>query len=155
MPFSDVIKRGNSSNAESVPSTPEDTAIIMYTSGSTGAPKGVLLSHKNIVATLKSYATAVVIHPEDVFLGFLPLAHVFEFLAESVCLLTGVPIGYSSPLTMIDSSSKIMRGSKGDASVLHPTCLTAVPVSLTFFCRQRRYSTEWKYWREKRILRNL
>jgi hypothetical protein len=56
------------------------------------------------------------------------LAHVFELLAESVCLLTGVPIGYSTPLTMIDSSSKIMRGCKGDASVLNPTVMTSVPV---------------------------
>lgn len=38
-------------------------------------------------------------------------------------------IGYSTPLTMIDTSSKIKRGTKGDASVLQPTALTAVPVS--------------------------
>lgn len=100
----------------------------MYTSGSTGVPKGVLLSHKNALATLKAYCDVVSIKNDDVFMGFLPLAHVFELLSESVCLLTGVPIGYSSPLTMIDSSSKIQKGCKGDASVLHPTCLTAVPV---------------------------
>lgn len=108
----------------------------MYTSGSTGVPKGVILSHKNILTTLKAFCDAVQIKSDDVFLGFLPLAHVFELLAESVCLLNGVPIGYSSPLTLIDSSSKIQRGSKGDASVLHPTCLTAVPVSIFahFYC---------------------
>lgn len=61
---------------------------------------------------------------------FLPLAHVFELLAESLCLLTGVSIGYSTPLTLIDTSSKIMRGCKGDASVLRPTCMTTVPVRL-------------------------
>lgn len=60
---------------------------------------------------------------------FLPLAHVFELLSESVCLLVGVPIGYSSPTTLIDSSTKIMRGTKGDAMVLKPTCMTSVPVS--------------------------
>lgn len=64
---------------------------------------------------------------------FLPLAHVFELLAESVCLLTGVSIGYSTPLTLIDTSSKIMRGCKGDASVLKPTCMTTVPVSICLF----------------------
>lgn len=64
---------------------------------------------------------------------FLPLAHVFELLAESVCLLTGVSIGYSTPLTLIDTSSKIMRGCKGDASVLKPTCMTTVPVSILFY----------------------
>lgn len=100
----------------------------MYTSGSTGVPKGVLLSHANMLSTLKAFSDAVDIYPDDIFMGYLPLAHVFELLAESVCLLCGVPIGYSTPLTMIDSSSKIKRGTKGDASVLHPTCLTSVPV---------------------------
>nr|XP_012144198.1 PREDICTED: long-chain-fatty-acid--CoA ligase 3 isoform X3 [Megachile rotundata] len=128
--YSEVIKKGNESNAPMSPPQANDTAIIMYTSGSTGVPKGVLLSHTNIIATMKAFCDAVEIRSDDVFLGFLPLAHVFELLAESVCLLTGVPIGYSSPLTMIDSSSKIQRGSKGDASVLHPTCLTAVPLIL-------------------------
>nr|XP_050860088.1 fatty acid CoA ligase Acsl3 isoform X1 [Vespula vulgaris] len=130
MPFSDIIAAGNTSKAMVVSPKADDTAIIMYTSGSTGVPKGVLLSHRNIMATLKAFCNAVEIKSDDVFLGFLPLAHVFELLAESVCLLTGVPIGYSSPLTMIDSSSKIQRGSKGDASVLHPTCMTAVPLIL-------------------------
>lgn len=128
--FSDVVKMGYKSTTSPARPKADDTAIIMYTSGSTGVPKGVLLSHKNMIATLKAFCDAVEIRSDDVFLGFLPLAHVFELLAESVCLLTGVPIGYSSPLTMIDSSSKIQRGSKGDASVLHPTCLTAVPLIL-------------------------
>ncbi|XP_053996394.1 fatty acid CoA ligase Acsl3 isoform X2 [Hylaeus anthracinus] len=130
IPYSDVIKKGNTSTASMELPQTEDTAIIMYTSGSTGVPKGVLLSHSNIIYTLQAFCDAVEIRSDDVFLGFLPLAHVFELLAESVCLLTGVPIGYSSPLTMIDSSSKIQRGSKGDASVLHPTCLTSVPLIL-------------------------
>ncbi|XP_017875966.2 long-chain-fatty-acid--CoA ligase 3 [Ceratina calcarata] len=130
IPFSNVVKVGSTSTAPLVPPRSEDTAIIMYTSGSTGVPKGVLLSHLNIITSLKTFSDAVEIKSDDVFLGFLPLAHVYELLSESVCLLNGVPIGYSSPLTMIDSSSKIQIGSKGDASVLHPTCLTAVPLIL-------------------------
>lgn len=100
----------------------------MYTSGSTGVPKGVILSHCNVISAMKAFSDAVQVHEDDILIGFLPLAHVFELLAESVCLLTGVPIGYSTPLTMIDSSSKIKKGTKGDATVLHPTCMTAVPV---------------------------
>lgn len=134
LPFQEVVKVGSTSTATLTPPSSEDTAIIMYTSGSTGVPKGVILSHKNVIATLKGYCDAVVIKHDDVFLGYLPLAHVFELLSESVCLLNGVPIGYSSSLTMIDSSSKIQKGCKGDASVLHPTCLTAVPVSISDIC---------------------
>ncbi|KAH8399352.1 hypothetical protein KR215_008220 [Drosophila sulfurigaster] len=130
LPFAQVVKIGNESKFENVPPDGEDIAIIMYTSGSTGTPKGVLLSHKNCIATMKGFCDMVTIYPEDVLIGFLPLAHVFELVAESVCLMTGVSIGYSTPLTLIDTSSKIKRGCKGDASVLRPTCMTSVPLIL-------------------------
>lgn len=130
IPFQQVIDMGTTSKIECVPPSPKDTAIIMYTSGSTGVPKGVILSHSNVISAMKAFSDAVQVHEDDVLIGFLPLAHVFELLAESVCLLTGVPIGYSTPLTMIDSSSKIKKGTKGDATVLHPTCMTAVPLIL-------------------------
>lgn len=130
IPYSRVVELGEKSKIDGVAPTPDDTAIIMYTSGSTGTPKGVLLSHANCIATMKNFCDIFKIYPDDVLIGFLPLAHVFELLAESVCLLTGVPIGYSTPLTLIDSSSKVMKGCKGDASVLKPTCMTSVPLIL-------------------------
>lgn len=67
---------------------------------------------------------------------FLPLAHVFELLTEHLSLLTGAPIGYSTPNTLLDSGSKIKKGCKGDASVLKPTIMTAVPVSSIIFAKQ-------------------
>lgn len=130
IPFSQVLKIGAASKIESISPKKEDTAIIMYTSGSTGTPKGVLLSHKNCIATMLGFLDVVDIYPDDVLIGFLPLAHVFELLAESVCLMTGVPIGYSTPTTLIDTSTKIMKGCKGDASILRPTCMTTVPLIL-------------------------
>ncbi|XP_077296277.1 acyl-CoA synthetase long-chain isoform X2 [Arctopsyche grandis] len=133
--YKQVIENGSSSQVESVPPGPKDTAIIMYTSGSTGVPKGVVLSHANLLSTMASFADAVPIIPGDILMGFLPLAHVFELLAESLCLLAGVPIGYSTPLTMIDSSSKIKRGTKGDATILQPTCLTTVPLIMDRICK--------------------
>ncbi|CAH1133889.1 unnamed protein product [Ceutorhynchus assimilis] len=131
--FTDVLKKGKVSSCaipENCPPTTNDTAIIMYTSGSTGVPKGVVILHKNLIATLKTFCDATDIYEQDLMIGFLPLAHVFELLVETVCLCAGVPIGYSSALTMIDSSSKIKKGTKGDASVLRPTCMTSVPLIL-------------------------
>lgn len=133
--YSQIIDLGVKNKVETVPPSTNDTAIIMYTSGSTGIPKGVLISHGNCIATLKCFCDIVEIQPTDVLLGFLPLAHVFELLAESVCLLTGVPIGYSNPNTLIDSSTKIMKGSRGDAGILRPTCITAVPLILDRICK--------------------
>ncbi|XP_041988112.1 long-chain-fatty-acid--CoA ligase 4 isoform X2 [Aricia agestis] len=126
--YKEVVEMGRTSNIEPVPPSPTDTAIIMYTSGSTGVPKGVILSHRNMVATLKAFLDAIPIYSDDILLGFLPLAHVFELLSENMCILAGVPIGYSTPLTMLDSSSKIMKGTAGDATVLQPTCITTVPL---------------------------
>lgn len=66
--------------------------------------------------------------PTDVILGFLPLAHSFELLIESTAMIYGVPIGYSSPLTLIDSSPKIAKGQVGDAKLLKPTAMAIVPL---------------------------
>jgi len=63
-------------------------------------------------------------------MAYLPLAHVLELMCESFYLTSGIPIGYSSALTMTDTSGKIKKGAKGDASILQPTCLTVVPLIL-------------------------
>lgn len=52
----------------------------MFTSGSTGIPKGVNLTHSNLIATLKAFTDAIYLDNNDVFMGYLPLAHVFELL---------------------------------------------------------------------------
>jgi len=67
------------------------------------------------------------------YLNLLNYVYFYLFITELACLLCGIRIGYSTPLTMIDTSSKIKRGTKGDAAVLKPTVMTAVPVCILFF----------------------
>ena len=62
--------------------------------------------------------------------GYLPLAHIFELCMELSFVALGFPIGYSSPHTLTDSSPKIIKGEKGDISVLQPTVMIAVPIIL-------------------------
>ena len=64
-----------------VPATihPSDMALLVYTSGTTGDPKGVVISHKNIVANLRQVNTHIVLDSSYCFLSLLPLSHLFEF----------------------------------------------------------------------------
>ncbi|XP_029471437.1 long-chain-fatty-acid--CoA ligase 3 [Rhinatrema bivittatum] len=115
-------------NKPQVAPLPSDIAVIMYTSGSTGIPKGVMISHSNLIAGITGMCERISnLGQGDTYIGYLPLAHVLELSAELVCLTVGCRIGYSSPQTLSDQSSKIKRGSKGDASELQPTLMASVP----------------------------
>ncbi|KAM9376854.1 long-chain-fatty-acid--CoA ligase 4 [Pholidichthys leucotaenia] len=107
---------------------PSDLAVVMYTSGSTGRPKGVMIVHGNLTAGMTGQCERIPgLGPEDTYIAYLPLAHVLEMTAEISCVTYGCRVGYSSPQTLSDQSTKIKKGSKGDCSVLRPTLMAAVP----------------------------
>ncbi len=135
--YSQVLEMGRKSTAECKVATPSDKAIIMYTSGSTGVPKGVVLSHANMMAGVKAIlplaykavnAASRPLNSKDSYIAFLPLAHVLEMLAEHVILLLGIRLGYSSAGTLTDKSALIKEGDSGDATVLKPAVMAAVPL---------------------------
>lgn len=124
--FEDLRKLGENNPVEPVPPKPEDLCCIMYTSGSTGPPKGVPLKHKAVVAAIAGVNTIVgpYIGPGDAFLNYLPLAHILEFVFETACLFWGGTMGYGSPKTLSDTS---VRNCKGDIREFRPTILVGVP----------------------------
>ena len=66
------------SAAETSAAAPDDLAVLIYTSGTTGNAKGVMLTHRNFMATLRTCYTIFVIGPEDSMVSALPLAHAYE-----------------------------------------------------------------------------
>ena len=75
-----------------------------------------MITHRNVVKSLNSWLYqfhGFEIKKSDKWIGYLPLAHILELLAEMMMLVFGIPIGYSSPNTLTDKSTMIVRGGKG------------------------------------------
>jgi long-chain acyl-CoA synthetase len=96
---------------------PEDLATIIYTSGTTGEPKGVMLTHANLVANLREGAVVLDVSQDDVALSFLPLSHGFERMVSFIYLFTGVTIIFA------ESFETLGR----DIAHVRPTVITGVP----------------------------
>uniref|UniRef100_A0A8C5JYP5 Long-chain-fatty-acid--CoA ligase n=1 Tax=Jaculus jaculus TaxID=51337 RepID=A0A8C5JYP5_JACJA len=81
-----------------VPPNPEDLSIICFTSGTTGDPKGAMITHENIVANtsafLRCLENSYFPSPEDVTISYLPLAHMFERVVEAVLFSCGGRVGF-------------------------------------------------------------
>ncbi len=98
--------------------SPDDVATIVYTSGTTGEPKGVVLTHRNIVANTRAVAERYGLGDRDIVLSYLPLCHMFERTCGYYALLfSGASIAYA------ESISTVLR----DALSVRPTLVLAVP----------------------------
>lgn len=124
--FEELRKLGEENPVDTVPPNREDLCCIMYTSGSTGPPKGVLLKHKNVVAAVAGVDAIVgpYIGPGDGLLTYLPLAHILEFVFENAVLYWGGTMGYGNPRTLSDTS---VRHCVGDIREFKPSILIGVP----------------------------
>jgi long-chain acyl-CoA synthetase len=97
----------------------EDLAVIIFTSGTLGRAKGVMLSQKNLAANLISMRTLFEIHPQDRFLSVLPMHHTYECTCGFLCpLSSGASAHYARSLkTVVD-----------DLQIVRATMLLAVPL---------------------------
>ncbi|ELK08833.1 Long-chain-fatty-acid--CoA ligase 1 [Pteropus alecto] len=89
---------GRANRRKPKPPAPEDLAVICFTSGTTGNPKGAMITHRNLVsdcsAFVKMTENTVNPSPDDTLISFLPLAHMFERVVECVMLCHGAKIGF-------------------------------------------------------------
>ena len=93
-------------------------ASIVYTSGTTGRPKGVMLSHRNMLSVAHGGLTLLNCYQEDVFLSFLPLSHTLERTAGYyLCIMTGSCVAYSRSVAQLGE----------DLVTIRPSVLIAVP----------------------------
>ena len=100
------------------PRLAEDLAAVVYTSGTTGKPKGVMLTHRNVVSNVQAVMQRLQPRSDDVFLSFLPLSHTFERTAGYyLALAVGACVAYARSVAQLAEDLKTQR----------PTVLVSVP----------------------------
>ena len=114
------LARGNGIPDEALPPepAPEDLSGFIYTSGTTGRPKGVMLTHANLVANVRQISGRVDVDETDVYLSFLPFSHTFErTVAHYVALTHGAAMAFARSVAHIEA----------DLAEVHPTLMCTVP----------------------------
>ncbi|XP_068582789.1 long-chain-fatty-acid--CoA ligase 1a isoform X1 [Cebidichthys violaceus] len=105
-----------------VPPTPEDLALICFTSGTTGNPKGAMLTHGNVISNTAAFIRMTEVHCmlnlHDIHVSYLPLAHMFERVVQGVILIHGARIGY------FQGNIRLLMD---DLKTLQPTVFPVVP----------------------------
>ncbi|KAL6110742.1 acsl1 [Pungitius sinensis] len=113
---------GKANLREPVPPTPEDLALICFTSGTTGNPKGGMLTHGNVISNTAGFIRMTEVHcmlsVHDIHVSYLPLAHMFERVVQGVVLIHGARIGY------FQGDIRLLMD---DLKTLQPTVFPVVP----------------------------
>jgi long-chain acyl-CoA synthetase len=122
-PFNEFVAGSTPDEVTAVPPKPDDMCCIMYTSGTTGTPKGVMATHRNYVSGIAGARNLLVqagigFSGDDCMLSFLPLAHSFGRILEEFALSVGGHIGYWR------GNVKLLMD---DVAALRPTLFIAVP----------------------------
>jgi long-chain acyl-CoA synthetase len=103
--------------ARALEARPEDAATLLYTSGTLGEPKGVILTHNNLVSNVRACKPLFALGPQDVAFSFLPLSHVFERMLDYFCFGQGVSIAYAESMEAMPRNLLEVR----------PTLMAVVP----------------------------
>ncbi|CAI5758584.1 unnamed protein product [Candida verbasci] len=119
----EVEKLGEINALPPIPPKKDSLFTISFTSGTTGNPKGVMLTQQNLIASLISHLSGLGYQENGTHYSFLPLAHIYERCVIQWAMMCGMKVGFPqgpSPLTLIE-----------DIQILQPTCLSLVPRVLT------------------------
>jgi len=116
--FEDLPSSADDAQLQCMACKGDDLATIVYTSGTTGRPKGVMLSHNNILQNTYYGTKSLPIYSEDVFLSFLPLSHTLERMAGYyIPMLTGATMAFAR--SVLDLGEDLLT--------VKPTVLVSVP----------------------------
>lgn len=125
-------------NPTEAPAAGQDLALLQYTSGSTGNPKGVTLSHAQLLANIRAMARAAAVRADDVFVSWLPLYHDMGLICAWLsCLVYAIPFVVMSPLRFLAAPQRWLqaihdyRGTlSGAPNFAYELCLRRVPDDL-------------------------